>query len=327
MNKLVTLPIVFKGDYMKSFSGPRILLVLAVGWFAPGALPAAEDVTAEVRVSSENFVKLFDKGAAKDVAAMFVDGGELIDENGTIYQGRTEISDVLTKFFAKFPAASLAMEIESVRSIGPNLAIEEGTRYVMTKAGRAQLRYSSVKTKVGGQWLIASLREFNDEPAPTAHEHLQQLAWLVGDWMNEGSDAAVRISYRWSEDKNYLLGEYSVNIQGKSAMKSSQRIGWDPVAGKIRSWLFDSDGGFSEGLWTPLEGRWVVKSNTVVADGRLGSATLTFTPTGNERFQLTGTDRLVGDGQAPNFDVKVVKKVTAAAAGSATPAPAVGKGK
>jgi uncharacterized protein (TIGR02246 family) len=280
-----------------------------------------------VRVSSENFVKVFDKGGAKDVAALFVEGGELIDENGTIYQGRTEITDVLSKFFTKFPNATLAMEIESVRSIGPNLAMEEGTRFVTTKEGRAQLRYSAVKTKVGGQWLIASIREFNDEPAPTANEQLQQLAWLTGDWVNEGSDAAVRISYRWSEDKNYILGEYSINMPGKPPMKSSQRIGWDPVAGRIRSWLFDADGGFSEGLWTSLEGRWVVKSNTVVADGRLGSATLTFIPTGKEHFQLKGTDRLIGDEQAPNFDVKVVKKVTAAAAGSATPTPAVGKGK
>ncbi len=43
-------------------------------------------------------------------------------------------------------------------------------------------------------------------------------------------------------------------------MKSSQRLGWDPVQQKIRSWTFDADGGFSEGYWTPTENGWIVKS-------------------------------------------------------------------
>ena len=29
----------------------------------------------------------------------------------------------------------------------------------------------------------------------------------------------------------------------------TQRIGWDPVADHIRSWEFDSEGGFGEGKW------------------------------------------------------------------------------
>ncbi len=55
--------------------------------------------------------------------------------------------------------------------------------------------------------------------------------------------------------------------------RGSQIIGWDPYAQTIRSWLFDSDGGFGVGRWTPAGNRWTVKTLSVLPDGRRGSAT------------------------------------------------------
>ena len=82
------------------------------------------------------------------------------------------------------------------------MAIEEGSRHTTTKddVQRAQVRYITVRTKVGNNWPIVSIRDFADESATTPHDQLQPLAWLIGDWVNESSDAAVKISYRWSED-------------------------------------------------------------------------------------------------------------------------------
>ncbi|MFM7842947.1 MAG: DUF4440 domain-containing protein, partial [Planctomycetota bacterium] len=142
----------------------------------------------------------------------------------------------------------------------------------------------------------------------------QGLAWLVGDWLNEGSDNVVKISYRWSEDKNFLLGDYHVTQQGKVVMKSSQRIGFDPVAGKIRSWLFDSDGGFGESSWTQVGEEWVLKSTATLPDGQQGSATITISAKDKNRFTMKGTDRLVGVERAPDFDVTVVRQVPKATA-------------
>ena len=102
--------------------------------------------------------------------------------------------------------------------------------------------------KQQGEWKIASAREVEDDDSLSPHERLKPLAWLVGDWVDEGSDAVVQISCNWSEDKNYLLVDFDAKIQGKPAMKSSQRIGWDPLTQKVKSWVFDSDGGYGEGF-------------------------------------------------------------------------------
>ncbi len=48
---------------------------------------------------------------------------------------------------------------------------------------------------------------------------------------------------------NYLLRKFGVHIVGQDAMSGTQRIGWDPLIGKLRAWIFDSEGGFSDGLW------------------------------------------------------------------------------
>src|SRR5262249_4791385 len=157
-----------------------------------------------------------------------------VDEEGLVYSGQAAIKDLLTKYFAKFPGAKLTHEVDSIRVIGP-VAFEEGTRTMLTKdeTGQARIRYSIIRTKVGNNWPIVTLQDAADDSEETPHDRLEALGWLVGDWVNEGSDAAVRISYRWSDDKNFLLGEFHVGKGGSTVMQSTQRIGWDPLAGKV----------------------------------------------------------------------------------------------
>jgi uncharacterized protein (TIGR02246 family) len=271
-----------------------------------------DPAAAEIRAAAAKLVKAFEAGKAGDIAAMFLPKGELIDEEGNIYQGQKELAEQFTRFFQKFPGAKLALDIESIRTVGPNLAIEEGTRYIAAKAqegeGKAQLRYTAVRVKSGGEWLIASVREFTADPLPTPHERLSALAWVVGEWVSEGSDGAVKIIYRWSDDGNFLLGDFQMTLAGKPAMKSQQRIGWDPLTGRVRSWLFDGDGGFSEGNWTMVDDGWVIKSSSVNPDGSTGSATIAVTPKDKDHFVMKGTERIVGDFREPDFELTIARQ-------------------
>ncbi len=85
-----------------------------------------EDVSvAEIKNQSERLKEALNGGKSEEVAAMFIAKGELIDENGTIYQGREEIKELLTAFVGKFPGAQTSIENESIRIVGP-VAIQEG---------------------------------------------------------------------------------------------------------------------------------------------------------------------------------------------------------
>lgn len=291
--------------------GPLLASLILVGF--TWLLLAQENPAAnQVRASGEQFVKSFNAGKANELAAMFAPQGELVDEEGVITQGTQELTELFTRFFEKFPGAKLALEIESIRPISSNLIMEEGTRYITCAKEddpRAQLRYLAVRTRSeDGRWLIASVREFADDPPPTPHDQLQSLAWLVGDWVNEGTDAAVKISYRWSEDKNFLLGEFQISVGGETTMKSTHRIGWDAAAGNVRSWLFDGDGGFTEGQWTEVEDGWVVESSSVNPDGSIGSATITIAQTDANHYVMKGTDRIVGGESEPDFELDIARR-------------------
>ena len=78
-------------------------------------------------------------------------------------------------------------------------------------------------------------------------------------------------------------------------MTVNQRIGWDPLTKQIKSWVFDSEGGYGDGLWTRNGNQWVIKSTGVMTDGRIASATQTLTPVGTNSARWTSTQRTIGD--------------------------------
>ena len=273
---------------------------------AAGAANADEQA---VRHVTQNLVKAFNAGSAEKAAALFFSGAELVDDAGNVHKGAAAIKDVLARFFQKFPGATSTMTPDSVRMVSPGLAIEEGRRVVSTKDDQspAATRYTLVMIKQKGEWKIASGREVDDDDSLSPHDRLRPLAWLVGDWVDEGSDAVVQMSCKWSDDKNYLLVDFNAKIEGKPALKSSQRIGWDPLTGKIKSWVFDSDGGHGEGIWSQVDSRWVIKSTAVLPDGQTGSATIVLEPQDKDSYLMKGFDRIRGKSAEPDFEVKIVR--------------------
>ncbi|MCC6507731.1 MAG: DUF4440 domain-containing protein [Pirellulaceae bacterium] len=296
-------------------SSLTLLVATACMWFAPTLVSFSfgqVDPAAEIRKDWEKLTAAFSAGKADEVVAKFLANGELIDEQGTIYQGQPAIKELLTAFFAKFPGSQMKNEIESIRFIG-SIAIQEGRRVTTAKDGSiSSVRYTAVLAKTEQGWRIASLRDFGEETAASPGELLKPLAWLIGDWINEGADAQVKITYRWSEDKNFILGEISVTKGDQVVMKSSQRIGWDPLLGTPRSWTFDSDGGFTEATWTQIEDAWMVRSSAVMPDGLTGSAILKISNGEKGRYVMTGTNRIIGNATEDDYQVTVVKLPPAA---------------
>ncbi len=202
------------------------------------------------------------------------------------------------------------MTTDSVWLVGPALAIAEGQRVVTTADGKssAATHFTLVLMRQEGQWKIASVREVDDDASLTPHDRLRPLAWMVGEWVDEGAEAAVKVSVRWSEDKNFLLADYEVVAEGKPGLKCSQRVGWDPAAMQVRSWVFDSDGGFGEGRWSQIDDRWMIKSTAVLPDGAQGSATIVLEPAGPDKFVMRGLDRLLGNEPQPDYTMTIVRR-------------------
>jgi uncharacterized protein (TIGR02246 family) len=297
-----------------------ILCTAAAVLLAAAATPCRAQATAEATAlsplesaivrESEATVKAFNAADAAALGAMFLENGELVDENGTAHAGKAAITELFKGFFTNYPKSVLEMQVMSVRPIGDAIAVEEGERRITAADGAsaAQVRYVTVRSKQGDRWPIASYREFSDNPLPTPQEMLQGVSWLEGDWVDESPEGRTTISFRRSEDGNFLLGDYDVALAGGPTSKSTQRIGWDPVAGQLRSWTFDSDGGFTQGEWTAIDNGWVVKSEATMPDGTTGSATMTITVKDADHFVVRSSDRIVGGAEEPDFEVTIARK-------------------
>jgi uncharacterized protein (TIGR02246 family) len=261
----------------------------------PRLLTDRPDDEKAIRAMGDAFARSFAAGDAKTVAAMYAQDAELIDENGDRVQGRPAIEALYTEIFQARPHSTIDIAIDSLRFLSPDVAKEEGHTRVKA-AGEAETlrRYTVLYVKQGGHWLYSNVRE--EYPRHLAHhEHLKPLDWLVGEWVDQSSDSTVYVSCRWSPNKNFLLRDFTVHVQGRPVMTVNQRIGWDPLTKQIKSWVFDSEGGYGEALWTRKGNQWVVKSRGVLPDGRSASATHVLTSTGPNRARWSSSERSLGD--------------------------------
>jgi uncharacterized protein (TIGR02246 family) len=263
-----------------------------------------------IRANVAAFVKAYNSHDAKAIAALFTPDAQIVDKEGDASEGREAIQKVFAGLFSEHPQKRIDVTVESIRFIGPDLAMEEGSTKETSAPGETPEydRYTVLHIKRDGKWLMAMARD-EEGPPPSSHEQLRPLAWLIGEWVDDGGNVVVNSSCRWSEDRNFLLQEFNIQISGKNAMRVSQRIGWDPLAKHIRSWVFDSEGGFGESLWTHDDDDiWVIKATGVRPDGSTASSTNVLVPDGKDAYVWRSRDRVVGDEVVPPIEVKVVRK-------------------
>ena len=288
---------------------PAELLPAANAPAAPLATERPDDVAA-IRGLTTSFIQAFNAGDSAAIARLFTENARIIDEENQISEGRAAISARFAKRFSEQPGETLAVTPEAIRFLGPDTAIEEGTATIQPPVVEGEkvpptaeiTRYTVVYVRRDGTWLHASIRDQLADVASgyaqagnSNYEHLRPLEWLVGDWVEEGSDIVLTSSFAWSDNRNFLIRTFRLQVPGRPAVTGTQRIGWDPSIRQIRSWEFDSDGSFGEGIWSRRGDEWVIKMNGVRHDGRVASDTRVIVRTGSDHLSWRAVDRTLAD--------------------------------
>jgi uncharacterized protein (TIGR02246 family) len=293
----------------------RILLIAAilVATLAPAASAAQQEPApdeAAIRQAVQLYVEAYNRGDAAAVAALWSDDGEYVSPSGESFRGRKKIEAALKEFFKENRGSQLQVSPASVKFPTPGRATETGTA-IVTRPGqpREETQYSATYVKKGDQWKLASVREEEAPVVAASYEHLKELEWLIGDWVDSDETATVETSYQWARDKSFITASFAVNVQGRLDLQGTQVIGWDPVKNTIRSWVFDSKGGFGEGVWTKQGSRWQVKASSVLSSGKKASAINIFTYVDANTMTFQSIGREVDGEPLPNIDeVKIVRK-------------------
>jgi uncharacterized protein (TIGR02246 family) len=257
------------------------------------------------------FVAAFNRGDAQALAAFWTPDGDYMDEEGRHYQGRKAIAESFQKLFAEAKGAELRVHRTSFRVVKPDLAIADGLMEVVPPDGGPTVaaRYTAVHVKQDGQWFLESIREAVATP-PSNAEHLEDLAWLIGDWAEETEKGPVgKASFSWDEHQNFIVASQATTLKDVPVQGGTQWIGWDASAKRIRSWSFDSTGGFSEGVWTRDGDRLVSKTTRTLRDGKKVAATNILTMADADHLTWQSVQRTVDGKPLPDTGVVKMKRV------------------
>jgi uncharacterized protein (TIGR02246 family) len=277
------------------------------------AAPSADE--AAIRAAVDSYVAAYNRGDAKAVAQHWSESGEWLSPSGQRFQGRQAIQREMEALLKENKGVHIEVVRPTVRMVAPDVALEEGTVRVLRPGEPAdESTYIAIHVKKNGQWKLDSVRETSVPAEPAAASPLEDLAWMVGDWVDHSDDANIETSVKWTKNKSFLCCSFKFSVPGAEDLEGTQVIGWDPAAGTIRSWMFDSDGGFGEGAWSKKGNRWIVKFSQVLADGRKASAENIYTLVDGNTYTWQSIGREVDGKFVPNIEpVKVVRKTAVAA--------------
>ena len=261
---------------------------------------------------AQALVKAYNQRDAKAFAGAFTAEGEYIDETGAMFHGRPAIEAEFARFFEANPTTSMQVQLNSTRAVAAGvLAADGSTQFTRAKDQPAVSGHCSlICTRDGKQWLIASLRETQATGQHASpHEQLKQLEWLVGEWIDEGAQSHVHFSCRWDDGGNFLLRDFEVHSAGQKTITGTQRIGYDPLSSHLKSWVFDSAGGYAEGFWQQDGDSWILISSGVTSEGQLASGSSIYNRVGPNRISFHAVDRVVGGQRVPDvLEVVIVRK-------------------
>jgi len=248
------------------------------------------------------------------IGALWTNDAVYVSETGERVQGREAIVKRLLDYQKSHPGDRIRLTVESVRMLGDGVAQVEGNAEVRGPDGPPDVSpYLAVLVKREGRWLLDNVRDLSppaEDSDQPASERLKALEWMVGDWKQSGGGTTVELSCRWDKSHNFLLWDYTMTAAGKEVMTVSQRVGWDPLLGQFRSWVFDSVGGFAEGKWEKDEGSWAIVQSGVLPDGGTASATAMLTPVDKNAFDWRLTQRRVGGERLPDVNVRFSRSGT-----------------
>jgi uncharacterized protein (TIGR02246 family) len=283
----------------------------------PSAAPAnpieSPDDEAAIRENASKYVEAYNRRDSRTMAEMWSPDAVYMDPttNERIV-GRDAIAEHFQYLLAGSEDAKLAIAIDSIDFVSPNVAVEKGSAVVSHANNSAEKSfYSAVHVKRDGKWYLDRVSEEGEPaPRPSNYERLEELDWMVGSWIDDAGDGvSVQTDVAWTKNRNFLTRSYAVMMGDQVDMAGMQIIGWDPVKNQIHSWVFDSDGGFGEGIWVRKENRWIVQSTATLADGGKAAATHILTQLDNDTATWQTVNRSVDGELLPNVNaIPLVRK-------------------
>lgn len=291
----------------------RILLTLAYVFIAYSDLYGdAQKDESDIRQISKEYSTAFSKQDPEALASFWTSDAVYINPiTGMSIQGHDALVENFKDKFEDDKADKLEITISEIQFPEPGKAIEKGVFRLTYADGKPTLQnaFSVLLVKEGDRWLYKEARQIHLDMPPSNYEKLKELEWMVGDWIDADDDVTIETQTKWDSNKNFIIQKFTMQLYDQNVLEGQQIIGWDPTINKIRSWIFDSDGGFGTGVWYNKENRWVVTTVYTLSNGGKASAVNIYTKISEDAYTWASEGRDVNGEILPNIkSIKIVRK-------------------
>ncbi|AMV32166.1 SnoaL-like domain protein [Pirellula sp. SH-Sr6A] len=293
---------------------PLLLVLSLLASFPAEAKPQSPiEATKEIDSAIRAYVTAFNEQKLDTIALAWTPECVHVDrETGEKTLGRDSIRKDLEEVFAAPSKMRLSGQIQTIRLVRPDVAIVDGETTVSAMdIEPITNQFSAVLVKNDGKWQIDSMEEMPLPTPASASDSLSILAWMEGTWVDGAPGSQVFSSVRWSSNKAFLIRSMTEEVDGTVNNLGTQIIGWDPRSRQIRSWVFNADGSFGEGVWTKANETWMIKSSQTLADGSLSSGTYLLDRRSNDELTIQLVGHEVNGEMLPNSEPAVMKRVVA----------------
>jgi len=124
-------------------------------------------------------------------------------------------------------------------------------------------------------------------PAATLASPLDELDWLIGDWVAEADGTRIESTCDWDAGRRFLIRHIDVVRDGQKVHSVGQRIGFDAAAKAIKIWSFDIDGSHAEGTAQQDGQTWVFDTQGASRTGETWKSRNTYSAISRDGFTLT----------------------------------------
>lgn len=295
-----------------------MLRKLVIGFFSIilitfGILLATNSDSAKEKITKRlhEFLETFNKGDINNLSSFLTEDAVLTKPvTGETIEGREAIVNYLQDQFQKFQGKEFVFNEGKVEFPESNLAIVQGVLQIIDHGNLIEKRARKVElVEENEEWYLDSISDIDIEAPPSQFEYLKDLSWLIGDWKDEDEHVTIHFSTHWDKYKNFIIQNFGLAVYSVEELEGIQIIGWDPIEKKIRSWVFDSDGGFGSAVWSQEGKSWHATMRYTLSDGRKASSINIYTPLDANSFTYSSVGRDIDGEILSNIEpVTVVKE-------------------
>ena len=286
-----------------------ISAILTVSGVSAETSGISQDETA-IRKAIASYAEAYNRGDASAAALHWSKDGSYLTQTEEPAKGPEKIRPALDKFFAENKGIQVKASIVDVQLQSPDRAMIEGFALFQRPGEENQeVLFTATYVKEDKQWKLLKMEEEESSVPLATIAKVGELEWLTGDWVDQDDAASVETTFRWTKDYAFINGAFRVTVGDHVDIEGTQVIGWDPVAKRIRSWIFDTKAGFGEGEWSRSGNQWTVKVKSTLGTGQKASSINIYTYVDPNSFTWQSVSREVAGELLPDIDeVTVVRK-------------------